>query len=58
MEMWLVGTIAGLWLAGLAIVVLAMAAGRRRAPWDDIAVWESDFRRWESELRAPHTRRR
>jgi hypothetical protein len=58
MEMWLVGTIAGLWLAGLAAVVLAMAGGRRGASWDDVAGWESDFRLWESELRARHTPRR
>jgi hypothetical protein len=56
MEIWLVWTIAGLWLAGLAIVVLAIASARR-PPWEDVAVWESDFRLWESELRAPPTRR-
>jgi hypothetical protein len=54
MEIWLAWTIAGLWLAGLGVVVVAMASGRRRAAWDDFAMRESDFRLWELELRTHH----
>jgi hypothetical protein len=58
MEIWLVWTIAGLWLSGLGVVVVAMASGRRRAAWDDVVLWESDFRLWELELRTHRAPRR
>jgi hypothetical protein len=57
METWLVWTVAGLWLAGLVVVVVAMVGGRRSAPWDDFAPSERDFSLWELELQAPTSRR-
>ncbi len=58
METWLVWAVAGLWVAGLGVVIAALLGSRRHAPWDDFALWEQDFSRWEHEFHAPPTTRR
>ena len=50
--------LAGLWVAGLGVVVAALLGGHRHAPWNDFALWEQDFSRWEHEFQAPPATRR
>ncbi|MDQ3218040.1 MAG: hypothetical protein M3Q18_09380 [Actinomycetota bacterium] len=58
MEGWLVWAVAGLWVAGLGVVVTALLGGRQHAPWNDFALWEQDFSLWEHEFHAPPTTHR
>ncbi|MDQ3661057.1 MAG: hypothetical protein M3454_08400 [Actinomycetota bacterium] len=58
MEGWLIWAVAGLWVAGLGVVVAALLGGKRSGPSSDFALGEQDFSLWEHELQTPPTPRR